>query len=265
MLPQLPEIKSDGTIGAVELRNFLYAIQVYLDENSGSSTAQTIVIHAKDIDNLVVAPDVSDVNSKLSITFDSVYIGGVAEESFSEVISITEDLDTGVEAVSTWYYVWLIKGDGETTRCIFSTSVSSPVLPSGYTDAKLLSCVYNKSDGNFQGFKQINKYYGYEYFYFYAGQFIDNEFSLLSCIPEKVYKFNFKAMKAYTEGNHTHLLTYGKINGEWQWQGGYYDYWHGHHEQMIFTESRSIHIFCLSDYTPYVELSVNGFFMDDLI
>ncbi len=46
-------------------------------------------------------------------------------------------LDTGSEASGTWYYLWVCSGGSGTTG-IFSTSQTSPTLPSGYADNKRL-------------------------------------------------------------------------------------------------------------------------------
>lgn len=56
-------------------------------------------------------------------------------------------LDTGSEASDTWYYIWLCKG-GSGTTAIFSTSSSSPTLPSGYTDYKRRLPVVVRNDAS---------------------------------------------------------------------------------------------------------------------
>jgi len=56
-------------------------------------------------------------------------------------------LDTGVEAVSTWYYVWLISGTAGVAG-LFSASHTTPVLPAGYTYKRLLGEWRNNSAGD---------------------------------------------------------------------------------------------------------------------
>lgn len=74
-------------------------------------------------------------------------------------------LDTGAEAGDTWYYVYVIaKADG-TVAGLFSTSATSPTMPSGYTFKALVGAVRNNGSSNFINFRQI----GNEYFYA-AGQ-----------------------------------------------------------------------------------------------
>lgn len=63
-------------------------------------------------------------------------------------------LDTGSEATSTWYHIWLIaKADG-TTDVLYSTSASSPTMPSGYTLKSLIMSFYNDSGSTIRPFVQ---------------------------------------------------------------------------------------------------------------
>lgn len=78
-------------------------------------------------------------------------------------ISVTSDitltlsnttLDTGTEAASTWYYIWLFKettGSGVIAR--YSTSNSAPTVPSGYTAKRLIGAVRNDGSSNFRQFR----------------------------------------------------------------------------------------------------------------
>lgn len=64
-------------------------------------------------------------------------------------------LDTGAEAVSTWYHLWVIARADGTKSVILSTSATAPTLPSGYAYKAYLGAVYNQSDGNFMSFYQM--------------------------------------------------------------------------------------------------------------
>ena len=44
-------------------------------------------------------------------------------------------IDTGSQASSTWYYIWVIS-DGTTTAAMVSTSSTSPTMPSGYVSTR---------------------------------------------------------------------------------------------------------------------------------
>jgi len=61
-------------------------------------------------------------------------------------ITLSGNLDTGSEAASTWYYIYLT-GDGSSTTysAAFSASASSPT---GYTYYKLIGKVYNDGSSN---------------------------------------------------------------------------------------------------------------------
>jgi len=61
-------------------------------------------------------------------------------------ITLSANLDTGAEANSTWYYVWLV-GDGASTTytAVFSLSASAP---DGVTYGKLIGRMYNDGSGD---------------------------------------------------------------------------------------------------------------------
>jgi hypothetical protein len=65
-------------------------------------------------------------------------------------------LDTGAEATSTWYYIWVImKSDGTTAGLLSTNSaIGSISFPSGYTFGALVGAVYNDSGDDFDAFYQ---------------------------------------------------------------------------------------------------------------
>jgi len=113
--------------------------------------------------NLSVERNSTNPDYQIDITADEIYVGDTIESTFSDTIDITQSgaggLDTGSEATATMYYIYLIAGEGQTTKGIFSTNPTAPTLPSGYTDYRRISGVYNKADGNFRPFDQKNKNY----------------------------------------------------------------------------------------------------------
>lgn len=68
-------------------------------------------------------------------------------------------LDTGVEAVSTWYHVWVIS-DGSTVAGLLSTSATIPTLPGGYVYRGYAGAVYNDAGGDFVAFFQRGAFVG---------------------------------------------------------------------------------------------------------
>jgi hypothetical protein len=70
-------------------------------------------------------------------------------------------LDTGGEASSTWYYIWLISSNQNALIAgLLSASATAPTMPSGYTFKGLAGAVYNNASGNFVDFQQIGKWVG---------------------------------------------------------------------------------------------------------
>jgi hypothetical protein len=63
-------------------------------------------------------------------------------------------LDTGSEANSTWYNLWVI-WNGSTVAGLLSTSATSPTMPSGYTHKGLVGAILNNSSGNFEDMLQM--------------------------------------------------------------------------------------------------------------
>ena len=65
-------------------------------------------------------------------------------------------LDTGSEASSTWYHVWLI-GNPTSGAVDFlaSTSATSPTMPSGYTIKRRVGAVYNNGSSSIDTFEQV--------------------------------------------------------------------------------------------------------------
>jgi len=60
-------------------------------------------------------------------------------------------LDTGSEASGIWYYIWLIYNPTTfTVAGLFSTSLTSPTLPNGYTKKRRIGSTYNNGSSNFR-------------------------------------------------------------------------------------------------------------------
>lgn len=80
----------------------------------------------------------------------NVYVNGTAGSIVTTDISVNgavNRLDTGTVANNTWYYIYIIS-DGTTTGGLYSTSPTSPVMPSGYTYKLLVGAV--KTNGSAQ-------------------------------------------------------------------------------------------------------------------
>lgn len=64
-------------------------------------------------------------------------------------------LDTGAEAVSTWYHLWAIKNPATgAVDALFSLSATSPTMPAGYTKKRRLGAVRNDAASAILAFDQ---------------------------------------------------------------------------------------------------------------
>lgn len=101
---------------------------------------------------LVITNDGTTPNTSIAVTADFVClynastiaaanvadVGGTHLEAAVDVtINLTTTganaLDAGSIASNTWYFVWLIWGDGEAVSGLASTSATAPTMPSGFT------------------------------------------------------------------------------------------------------------------------------------
>jgi hypothetical protein len=71
-------------------------------------------------------------------------------------------LDTGAEAASTLYAVWLIKrSDTGVVDALFSTSFTAPSMPTNYDRKRLIGAFYNDAASAIVAFKQVGDYFRY--------------------------------------------------------------------------------------------------------
>lgn len=70
-------------------------------------------------------------------------------------------LDTGNKAVSTYYHCFAIAKTDGTSDFLFSTSATTPTMPSGYTYKRRIGSIRTDASGNIMGFVQVkdNFYY----------------------------------------------------------------------------------------------------------
>jgi len=104
-----------------------------------------------------------DINSGIAGADDGSRLMEVSSPITVDITaSGANGLDTGSEAANTWYYIYLIFNPTTgTTAGLFSTSSSSPTMPSGYTKKRLVGAVRNDGSSDFYSFKQINNDYSY--------------------------------------------------------------------------------------------------------
>lgn len=141
----------------VQIGNILDGVTSFSTlSSSGTSSAVPIGSRLCPVTNLV---GYRASASTYSLSADKVVlrnVSGTAAEfsSLSVLLDITSTgagkLDTGTEAISTWYHIWGIGKTDGTVSAVFSTSSSAPTLPSGYTYYGYLGAIYNSSSGDFR-------------------------------------------------------------------------------------------------------------------
>ena len=88
----------------------------------------------------------ADTDDKYQVKTDAVLTIDITQAG-------ANGLDTGSEAASTWYYVFIIKNmTTDTIAGLLSTSATAPTMPSGYTVKRRIGSVYNDSSSDFLAF-----------------------------------------------------------------------------------------------------------------
>lgn len=125
-------------------------------------TADTRYIISGDIDGLTISGDNANT---IAVTPGVAVVSGQIIRLASGIAKVLNSgwtvgnglggLDTGSEANSTWYHVWLIKrSDTGVVDVLLSLSATSPTMPSNYDYKRRIGAVYNNSSGNLQSFEQ---------------------------------------------------------------------------------------------------------------
>jgi hypothetical protein len=110
--------------------------------------------------NLQVAPvttDILEIKAGTTVLADD-WVNAIAY-TVDNPIDITttgaNGLDAGSEASDTWYFVYAIKDPATgTVAGLLSTSMTTPTMPLGYTQKRLISAVYNDGGSNMRPFYQ---------------------------------------------------------------------------------------------------------------
>jgi hypothetical protein len=143
-----------------------------------------------DYKNITAKPNALNPNTQVDVAWDELRIEGIRTALKSFTLDITSSgalgLDTGAEAVSTWYYIWAIcNNTASIVSAMLSASATAPTLPSGYTKKRLIGAVYNMADGHFRGFIQKNKNYAFSSITMLSGgsQTTYTEIDISSIIP----------------------------------------------------------------------------------
>jgi len=127
-----------------------------IDERQAANSGNDVLTNHKNLSVDRVTLSTVDIDADLVILEDASVIH-FAALSVNLTADITvpgvNGLDTGVEAASTWYYIWVIY-NGTTVASLLSLSSTAPTLPSGYTFKGLVGAVFNDSGSDFSNFHQ---------------------------------------------------------------------------------------------------------------
>lgn len=116
--------------------------------------------------NLVIKNNATTPNSQMDIDADWVVCLNSANSHVNlNAVNLTVDitasgangLDTGTEASSTWYHLWVIF-NGTTTAGLISLSSTAPTMPSGYTYKGYVGALKNDASSNFLTMHQIDRF-----------------------------------------------------------------------------------------------------------
>lgn len=122
--------------------------------------------------NIAAKNNATTPNTKIDITADEIILEDSSGNTHrSSSVSGTIDfgttgangLDTGVQAVSTWYYGWVIYNPStNTTAVLGSLSSSAPTMPSGYTYKALVTAARSNGSTQFVRYRQFGNGVFYE-------------------------------------------------------------------------------------------------------
>ena len=154
----IDDVIDDDTMATADANNLATAesIKAYAD-NHQNVGGNVLAAH----ENLIITRPTA---ATVDIDADTVLLkttGGLAYRATSVdlTVNITSSgangLDTGSEASSTWYYLWVIY-NGTTVAGLISTdsAIGDISFPSGYTYAGLVGAFYNDSGDDILDFRQ---------------------------------------------------------------------------------------------------------------
>jgi len=134
------------------------------DWNANHSVVDIIINSpAHNFSNLIAKSNVTNPTYQIDIDADAGKLSKTTGEPIIvSAINLTIDitaagangLDTGAEAGSTWYHIWVIS-NGSVTAGLLSLSATAPSMPSGYTYKAYVGAIYNNASSNFLTFYQL--------------------------------------------------------------------------------------------------------------
>jgi len=150
---RLPKGANNTVLGVNSAGSFGY--KTILGEDMG-----LVNIHGSLPPDLILTNNSATKNSKLDIdwTLGGMLLSNGSISHYIETGNLTVDitcsgaincLDTGAEASSTWYNVFVIY-NGTTVASLLSLSATAPTLPSGYSFKRRIGAIRNTGGSNFE-------------------------------------------------------------------------------------------------------------------
>ena len=127
-------VRYTNSTGVPQLGSFGTGLS--LNTSTGVLTAPAFPPTAlfKKLSILVASNTTVTVAADFVVTSDGTNYQSTAVSSTINLGTTGADaLDTGTIAIDTWYAIWVVAKSDGTTKCVASTSASSPTMPSGYT------------------------------------------------------------------------------------------------------------------------------------
>jgi hypothetical protein len=153
-----------------ELRKALLSI---VDEISSGDITNVTNNNAKGTKRIILSNNTTDATNDIDFAAGQVYaddnetllVGSASTKRLDATFTAGTGgggLDTGSKANSTWYSCWIIGKTDGTTDYLFSTSATSPTLPSGFTLKRRIMWAYVQSGGAILPFTQYQNVVEYK-------------------------------------------------------------------------------------------------------
>lgn len=212
-------------------------------------------IYPDNID-LIIAMNATNPNYQIDIDAGCLMLWtattyvGQAFISINVTVDITvagaNGLDTGSEAASTWYYIWVIGKTDGTVAGLLSISSTAPTMPSGYTLKRLIGAIRNDGSSNFIPGTWNNGYFWYnapQQVYSGNGTAAWTDRNCSAMIPASITRVGLFKMMSNADGNGYML----RRNGDTYAYGTELGSGNEYAVQMCFTDSSGI----VESYNPY--------------
>jgi len=163
----LAQTLTNKTLTTPTIGDFTNAQHDHAGPASGGGPIASYTIPRTVVDGLTLSNNGSDANNDIDIAAGQAVDDGLTDNMILAA-ALTKrldanwavgtnqgGLDTGAEANSTWYHVWLImRPDTGVVDVLFSLSATAPTMPANYTKKRRIGAIKNDSSGNILPFLQ---------------------------------------------------------------------------------------------------------------